>query len=157
MAKNSQREAKIVLRKPPLPTWEQERAQVARLRGERQAAEEAERERQRAYQERVDLYAAYGPSMQPPSEPALGPSGDFRIEFRDHGQHVATNYADDYEEALRKAKNGLLGTLGDAASVFLGKDLVNMAHLEHVQVRGRGAKDIVRFASGGEKPRKRNR
>ena len=149
MAKNS--------RKPPLSTWEQERAQVAQMRGERQAAEEAERERQRTYQERIDLYAAYGPSMQPPPEPILGPSGNFRIEFRDRGQHVATDYADDYGEALRKARNGLLGTLGDAASVFLGKDLVNIANLERAQIRGRGTKYIVRFASGGEKPRKRNR
>jgi hypothetical protein len=141
----------------PFPTREQERAQVAQMRRERQTAVEAEQGRQRAHQDRLDRYAAYGPSMRPASEPVLGPSGDFHVEFHDRGRFVVTDHADDYGEALRKAKNGLLGSLGDTASVFLGKTLVNMAHLERAQVRGRGTRDIVRFAAGGEKPRKRAR
>jgi hypothetical protein len=95
--------------------------------------------------------------LQLPSDPVLGPRGNFNVTFHDHEKYVTTSHARDYGEALRSAKDGLLGSLGDAARIYLGNDLVNMAHLERVQVRGRGGKYIVRFALGGEKPRKRRR
>jgi hypothetical protein len=162
MPKKSRREAELegeiaALRTAPFPTRKEEHAQVERIREGRRAAEEAEQKRQRAYQERVDLYAALGPSMQPPPAPVLGPSGDFRIEFYEHGQPTAVDYADDYGETLRKTRDGLLGTSGDQAKLFLGKELVNIANLERAHIHKRGTKYIVRFASGGEKPRKRTR
>lgn len=92
--------------------------------------------------------------LQTPDSPILGPSGDFRIEFYDRGRYVWTEHALDYGAALRRARDELLGTSGDEARIFLGRDLVNIGRLERARIRGRGEKFMVRFAQGGEKPRK---
>jgi hypothetical protein len=90
-------------------------------------------------------------------DPVLGPRGTFRVEFYERGRYVLAEEAPDYGEALRKAKDGLLGSSGDEARLFLSGDLVNVAHLERARVRDGSMKYHVRFAPGGEKPRKRAR
>lgn len=93
--------------------------------------------------------------LRTPDVPILGPSGDFRVEFRDlEGRHVLSERAPDYEAALRVARDGILGTSGDEARIFFGDDLVNIGRIERARIRGRGEKFMVRFARGGEKPRK---
>jgi PAS domain-containing protein len=154
MSGNRRREAELdreieMFRAASDPTREEERAAVAELRVGRRAAEEQREAALRAHQGRVDAYHAYGPAMRPP------PEGPFRIEFTERGGRVLTEHADEYREALRKVRDGLLGTSGDAARVFFDGRLVAMAGLERAEVRGRGGRFVVRFAPGGEKPRKR--
>ncbi len=84
----------------------------------------------------------------------LGPAGNFRVEFTDRGRRTLSETAGDYGEALRVAKDGLLGSSGDEARVFLGDDLVNVGRLRSARVGTRGTKNFVSFSSGGEKPRK---
>ncbi len=84
----------------------------------------------------------------------LGPVGNFRVEFADRGRRTMSENAGDYVEALRMAKNGLLGSSGDEARVFLGDDLVNVGNLRSARVGTRGIKNFVSFDPSGEKPRK---
>jgi hypothetical protein len=76
----------------------------------------------------------------------------FRVELSERGRPSLVLCRDDYESAIRQATRELLGSGGDRAEIYVGRDLVAVGGLQYRDVRG-GGKFSVRFS--GEKPRKR--
>lgn len=78
----------------------------------------------------------------------IGGSGRFRVQIFDAGAPTISSNTNDYRIALRRASAELLGSGGDYAEIFLGKDKVAEAYLQR-----KNRKNSVKIV--GEKPRRR--
>jgi hypothetical protein len=79
---------------------------------------------------------------------SVGGSGRFRVQIFDAGTPTISSSTDDYLVALRRASDELLGSGGDYAEIFLGKDKVALAYLQR-----KNRKSSVKIVE--EKPRRR--